>query len=69
MHYGERPVFSDTEALEVHVIDQVITSTPESVDIEIVGFLRGVENFTDVTALQDAIGRDVEAARGMLRHA
>ena len=66
MHYGDRPVFMDSETLEVHVIDEVITATPKTVDIEVVGFLRGVENFPDIRSLQDAIRRDVEAARGML---
>ncbi len=66
LHYGPRPAFNDTETMEIHVIDRAIGNVPPAVDLEIVGFIRGVENFPSTEALKEAIGDDIEAARGML---
>lgn len=66
MHYGPRPVFKDSEACEVHIIDETVDEVPETADIEIVGFIRDVANFPSPEALVERIGKDIEEARGML---
>lgn len=66
MHYGPRPVFKDSEAFEVHIIDETIDSVPETADIEIVGFIRDIADFPSPEALVERIGKDIEEARGML---
>jgi riboflavin kinase/FMN adenylyltransferase len=69
LHYGPRPVFQDTESMEIHVIDANITDVPATVDLEIVAFIRSVADFPDVPALLVAIRNDIAAARGILAHA
>lgn len=66
LHYGPRPVFRDTETMEIHIIDTDVKDIPKTVDLEIVGFIRGVENFPDVEALKEAIRSDISASRAML---
>jgi FAD synthase len=66
LHYGPRPAFHDTETMEIHVIDETIVVVPTTVDLEITGFIRGVENFTDTEALKEAIRGDIQVARAML---
>lgn len=66
MHYGPRPVFKDTDAFEVHIIGETVMSVPETVDIEIVGFIRDVADFPSPEALVAQIDEDVRIARGML---
>ncbi len=66
MHFGSRPVFRDTDSLEVHVIDERIEKTPESVDIEVIAFLRPVRNYANTEELKAAIDQDISAARGIL---
>ncbi len=66
MHYGLRPVFKDTETLEVHILDETIMDEPKTVDLEIVGFIRDVEDFPSPEALVERIRRDIEEARLML---
>jgi riboflavin kinase/FMN adenylyltransferase len=66
LHYGPRPVFNDTETLEVHIIDSVIHAVPHTIDIEIIGFIREVADFHSTEALLKRIQEDVTIARGML---
>lgn len=66
MHYGPRPVFKDTETFEVHIIDETVDVVPETVDIEIIGFIRPVQDFSSAEALVERIQKDIEEARGML---
>ncbi len=66
MHFGPRPVFKDSETLEVHVIDEAIAETPKTTDVEIVARIRGVENFPSVEALIEAIQSDIDASRAIL---
>ncbi|MSR67524.1 hypothetical protein EXS65_01710 [Candidatus Peribacteria bacterium] len=66
MHYGPRPVFKDTETLEVHVLDAVINQPPKTVDIIVVGRIRDVRDFRDAEALQRAISEDIVQTRAML---
>ncbi len=66
MHYGLRPVFKDTEAFEVHIIDASVDFVPTTVDIEIVGYIRPVQDFPNPEVLIHRIQKDIEAARAML---
>ncbi len=66
MHYGPRPVFKDTDAFEVHIIDETVDAVPKTADIEIVGYIRPVLDFPSPEALILRIGKDIEEARGML---
>lgn len=66
MHYGPRPVFKDTPAFEVHIIDDIVNDVPESADIEVVGFIRPVLDFPSPEALVERIRQDIAEARGML---
>lgn len=67
VHYGFRPVFNDTEAFEIHVLDTLIEVPPACVDIHIVGRIRDIQNFDSPEALQSAIAADIRATRAMLR--
>lgn len=66
MHFGPRPVFNDTETLEIHIFDETLTLEPKNVDVDIVGYIRGVEDFPSPEALVERIQKDIEEARGML---
>lgn len=66
MHYGPRPVFKDTVALEVHVLDEVVDVPPVQVDIEIIGRIRDVMNFPDTGSMMTEITQDIAKTRAML---
>jgi riboflavin kinase/FMN adenylyltransferase len=67
LHYGPRPVFKDTVACEVHLIDTALHSDPESLTVEVIGRIRDVANFPSPSALKEQILRDIEDARAMLK--
>lgn len=69
LHYGLRPVFKDSLSLEVHVLDRVITAVPASVEIDVIGRIRDVQNFASKEELMDRIQEDITVVRGMLRSA
>ena len=69
VHFGPRPVFQDSEALEVHIIDEVIGEVPPTVDLTIIGFLRDVGDFTSVDLLVRSIQGDIATTRAMLQDA
>ncbi len=66
LHFGPRPVFADSESLEVHVLDAIIEVPPAQITIEVVARLRDVQNFPDAAALKQAIASDIAATRGIL---
>ncbi len=66
MHYGPRPVFRDGVAFEVHILDETVEDIPDTVDIEIIGFIRAIADFPSPEAMMKRIERDIEEARGML---
>lgn len=66
MHYGARPVFQDSDAFEVHIIEGTVETVPETATIEIVGYIREVQNFASPTELVERIQKDIQQARGML---
>lgn len=69
LHFGERPVFKDSVTLEVHVIDEILQEIPERIDLEIVGWIRDIEDFGSVNLLVKKIKEDILAARAMLHPA
>ena len=66
-HFGPRPVFQDTEAFEVHLLDTHIEKFPESITVELVKYLRDVQDFPSTEALLDAIQKDILAAKSILQ--
>jgi len=66
MHYGPRPVFKDSDSLEIHVIDSIIAQPPETADLTVVARLRDVRNFPGPEELKAAIKTDIEQVRAIL---
>lgn len=66
LHFGPRPVFKDSVTLEVHILDYVPKSFPESCDLTIIGRIRDVQNFPSKEALVERIRKDIEETRGIL---
>ncbi len=66
MHAGDRPVFDDTPSVEIHLLEPAPQHTPEFLTIEIIEFLRPVENFDSVEELQRQIQTDILTARATL---
>lgn len=67
MHFGPRPVYNDPVATcEVHLLDRVIKTTPESLQVTVVGYIREVRDFPTVDAMRYEIERDIDRARAML---
>ena len=68
IHYGPRPVFHDEDSFEVHVLDRVITSVPETVEVELIARLRDVQNFASAQELMAQIQIDIKQCRLVLKH-
>lgn len=66
LFYGPRPVFHDIPACEVFLLDAVPNVIPDTLTVEVIGFLRGVKNFDTVEELQQQIAIDGAQARAML---
>lgn len=66
MHYGPRPVFKDTTSCEVHLLDTKIENAPESLEVEIVAYLREVRDFPSVEDLRKQIDEDIVKTRAIL---
>lgn len=66
MHAGGRPVFNDSPSVEVHLLVPPPDTIPPELTVEVVAFLRPVENFASVVDLQAQIRRDIDAARATL---
>jgi len=66
MHYGPRPVFHDSRACEIHLLDTDLSFLPASVNINVVEHLREIQNFPSVEALKEQILNDIEQCRGIL---
>lgn len=68
IHYGPVPVFDVKKlSLEVHVIDREIEPAPKEVSFELVKHLRDIGDIPNVDALREQIGKDVDAARTILK--
>lgn len=66
MHAGDRPVFHDTPSVEVHLLKDPPSVTPDSLTVEVIEYLRPVEDFESPEALQTQIKDDISRARGIL---
>jgi len=66
LHYGPRPVFKDTPACEVHLLDRLVEKAPVLVTVHIVKYLREVRDFASVEALQAQIAADITEARAIV---
>ncbi|PIR52831.1 hypothetical protein COU76_04255 [Candidatus Peregrinibacteria bacterium CG10_big_fil_rev_8_21_14_0_10_49_10] len=66
MHFGPRPVFQDSRACEVHVLDTDIETPPAEVTITVVAYLRSIQNFGSVEELKEQILEDIEQCRAIL---
>lgn len=68
MHYGPRPVFQDTIACEVHVLDIVVPVAPQTLTVSVVKYIREVMDFPHEEGLRKQIRADIEAVRAILKH-
>lgn len=66
MHAGDRPVFDDTPSVEVHLLDSAPEHVPEELTVEVMEYLRPIENFASIEELQAQIARDILLARATL---
>ena len=66
MHYGPRPVFRDSRACEVHVIDEVLPTLPTTVAITVIERLRDIDDFPSAEALVAQIQEDIAQCRAIL---
>ena len=66
MHAGDRPVFGDTQSVEIHLLGNVPAVTPDELTVEVVAYLRAIENFPSVDELRAQIARDIARARATL---
>ncbi|NOS66760.1 MAG: hypothetical protein HOO67_00085 [Candidatus Peribacteraceae bacterium] len=66
MHKGSRPTFGDTPSCEVHIIDEVIATPPETLKVEVVQFLRGILKFPSAEALSGQMLEDNRMASDIL---
>lgn len=66
LHYGPRPVFRDTPSCEVHLLDGAIDPAPERLTIAVIEYVRTIEDFPSVAALQEQMARDCAEIRAIL---
>jgi riboflavin kinase/FMN adenylyltransferase len=72
LHYGPIPTFGDmNNSLEVHLIDISEESVPDSegklIEVDIVERIRDVKKFFEVGDLNEAIARDIEKIKIILK--
>ncbi|HRH93886.1 MAG TPA: riboflavin kinase, partial [Candidatus Peribacteria bacterium] len=67
LHFGPRPVFKDSESLEVHILDAVLSDVPERIEVHVLARIRDVKDFPGKDALLDAIADDIRITRGILK--
>lgn len=66
LHYGPRPVFDDSVACEIHLLDITLDQSPAVINVEVVKYLREVRNFPSVDALTAQIQQDIQETRAAL---
>ena len=66
MHYGPRPVFDDSRACEVHLLDTTVEVVPSQVSLEVVEYLREIRDFPTTEALVTQIEQDIQQCRTIL---
>ncbi len=72
LHYGPIPTFNqNNNSLEVHLIDISDENVPDSfgkdIEIDIVEYIRDVKKFFEVGDLNEAIARDIERVKIILK--
>lgn len=68
MHYGPRPVFDNTRACEVHIIDTELHTAPTEATITVLEYLREIKDFPDTEALVKQIETDIQNCRNILKN-
>tara|TARA_Y100000310_G_C20585840_1_gene765350 strand:- start:929 stop:1324 length:396 start_codon:yes stop_codon:yes gene_type:complete len=66
MHYGPRPVFKDSRACEIHLLDTKLEEAPTTVTVTVVQYLREIRDFPSLDALKEQILDDIAQCRGIL---
>lgn len=66
IHYGPRPVFKDSTAFEAHLLDTMIETPPEILEIVLISRLRDVADFPSSGALMKQIEDDIAKSRAIL---
>lgn len=66
MHYGPRPVFKDSVACEIHLLDEMLSETPADVGVQVCGRVREVRDFPSPEAMLEEIQDDITAVRSIL---
>lgn len=66
MHYGPRPVFKDSLSCEVHLLDVTLEHAPETLEVEVVAYLREVRDFPTPEDLMTQIADDILKTRAIL---
>lgn len=66
IHYGPRPVFKDTTAFEVHLLDNAPERTPEKLVISLHERLRDVQDFPSAEEMLVQISQDIAATRAIM---
>ena len=67
LHYGPRPVFDDSVACEVHILDERLNAKPAKITVTVVQRIRDVENFAGAEKLKEKIAEDILKSREILR--
>lgn len=66
LHFGPRPTCDDVDSCEVHVIDTVIDRAPDTLSVDIIAHLRGIEDYGSLEALKVQIMKDIDHARAIV---
>lgn len=66
-HFGPRPVFQDSVAFEVHLLDTTLAVTPVALVVDVIAFLREVLDFPDTDALKHQIADDIAQTKEILK--
>lgn len=63
---GKRPMFEPEELLEAHLFDFDDDLYGETVEVDLIHYLRAESKFESIAAMVEQIGRDAAAARALL---
>lgn len=67
LHYGPRLVFDNVVTCEAHLLHAALTERPQTVQVEIIAYLREVKNFPSIEDLQKQIQQDIVDTERILR--
>ncbi len=63
LYYGPRPVFGDSVACEVHIIDKDIEDAPDDLEITVTAHMREVMDFPSPEDLKKQMQKDISEVR------